>query len=162
MMYPRESIRMPVPMPLTRFCDGARASRSSAPNPWAVRSLWMFTTAARTRSTTSTTGVRRGVLGRVSAAAAGPLGQSPPVAPRTITANKDRCRLMFALDFRGPLSRREGPSTLGVERDFVLHTSDNPAAGLKGGSPDSPACHGPEEGRHATQLQCGLGGRADG
>src|SRR5260370_1204474 len=50
---------MPVPMPLTRFCDGVRANRSSVAGPWTVRSLWMLTTASRTRRTTSTTGGRR-------------------------------------------------------------------------------------------------------
>src|SRR5262249_44046196 len=50
-------------MPLTRFGAGVWAKTSATALPRIVRSLWMLTTAGRTRSTTSTTGVRRGLEG---------------------------------------------------------------------------------------------------
>src|SRR4051812_2757488 len=50
---------MPVPMPLTRFCDGDRENSSSAAGARTVRSLWMLTTQSLTRLTTSTTGELR-------------------------------------------------------------------------------------------------------
>src|SRR4051812_22569258 len=61
---------MPVPMPLTRFCDGDRENSSSAAGARTVRSLWMLTTQSLTRLTTSTTGVLRRLQSR--ALGAGP------------------------------------------------------------------------------------------
>src|SRR4051794_40734093 len=61
---------MPVPMPLTRFCDGLSENSSSAAGARTVRSLWMLTTQSLTRLTTSTTGVLRWFQSR--AAGAGP------------------------------------------------------------------------------------------
>src|SRR6185437_459048 len=52
-------MRMPVPMPLTRLCELALENISSVFAARTVRSLWMLTTASRTRLTTSTTGVCR-------------------------------------------------------------------------------------------------------
>src|SRR5262245_14196271 len=51
---------MPVPMPLTRFTDGAAPVNGSA-GVGTVRSLWMLTTAARTLRAASTAGVTRGL-----------------------------------------------------------------------------------------------------
>src|SRR5262249_51130888 len=69
---------MPVPMPLTRFCDGARANSSSTLTPpaRAVRSLWMLTTASRTRLTTSATGDWRTFQLRASGLGASAFGAS--------------------------------------------------------------------------------------
>src|SRR5262249_46892948 len=61
----------PVPMPLTRFCEGLSENSSSLAGARTVRSLWMLTTLSLTRLTTSTTGVLRWFQSR--AVGAGPV-----------------------------------------------------------------------------------------
>src|SRR5436190_18384173 len=86
-------MRMPVPMPLTRLCEGVMPKASSAACPRTVRSLWMLTTADLTRSTTSTMGVRRGLNGP---AARREHGVRARIAQSTTTERQMRCKLMLS------------------------------------------------------------------